>query len=148
MGFVKDEHFGWVPWSGGYGRRLIIWRSWVCIPAPYTRWTYFHSYLLQKLQYLFEKTKINKKRPRMGHLFKKDENFPFEWCSIIWVNYKYCQVEEREWELETFRKCLLDKNWHDLNGRRTFELNAKKMEIGENDWKLFSRFNFNSLRMQ
>ena len=28
-------------WSSGYGRRLIFQRSWVRIPAPYTRWTFF-----------------------------------------------------------------------------------------------------------
>ena len=34
------------PWSSGYERRLISWRSWVRIPGPYTGWTFFHIYLL------------------------------------------------------------------------------------------------------
>ena len=29
------------PWSSGYGRRLVFWRSWVRIPAPWTVWTFF-----------------------------------------------------------------------------------------------------------
>ena len=29
------------PWSRGYWRRLIFQRSWIWIPAPYTRWTFF-----------------------------------------------------------------------------------------------------------
>ena len=28
-------------WSSGYGRRLMIWRSWVWIPALFTGWTFF-----------------------------------------------------------------------------------------------------------
>ena len=34
------------PWSSGYGRRLTLWRSWVRIPVPYTRWILFHMNLL------------------------------------------------------------------------------------------------------
>ena len=37
------------PWSSGHGTRLVIWGSWVQIPAPYTGWTFFHINLLQKL---------------------------------------------------------------------------------------------------
>ena len=36
-------------------------RSWVRIPAPYTGWTCFHIYLLQKMYCLFEKSEINEK---------------------------------------------------------------------------------------
>ena len=32
--------FGREPWSSGYGRRLMIQRLWVRIPAPYTGWTW------------------------------------------------------------------------------------------------------------
>ena len=38
------------PWSSGNGKRLVPWRSWVRIPAPYTGWT---------LWCLFEKTVLN-----------------------------------------------------------------------------------------
>ena len=30
------------PWSSGYGRKLMFWRSWVQIPEPYIGWTFFH----------------------------------------------------------------------------------------------------------
>ena len=33
-------------WSSGYGRRLTLWRSWVRIPKPYTRWILFQFNLL------------------------------------------------------------------------------------------------------
>ena len=39
---------GWLgrePWSSSYGRRLMFWRAWVWIPAPYTGWTSFHIQL-------------------------------------------------------------------------------------------------------
>ena len=31
----------WEPWSSGYWRRLMLWRSSVWIPEPYNRWTFF-----------------------------------------------------------------------------------------------------------
>ena len=34
------------PWSSGYRRRLMFWRSLVRIPVLYTGWTFFHTYLL------------------------------------------------------------------------------------------------------
>ena len=37
---------GWKPWSSGYGRRLMFWRTWVWIPAPYTGWAFIHILLL------------------------------------------------------------------------------------------------------
>ena len=37
----KNINLGLEPWSSGYGRRLMFWRSWVRIPAPYTGWTFF-----------------------------------------------------------------------------------------------------------
>ena len=43
-GIIKKE-----PWSSGYGKRLSFQRSWIRIPAPYTGWTFFHIYLLEKL---------------------------------------------------------------------------------------------------
>ena len=35
------RRWGRVPWSSGYGRRLMFRRSWVQIPAPVTGWTLF-----------------------------------------------------------------------------------------------------------
>ena len=43
---VKVCQIGREPWSSGYGRRLMFRRLWVRIPVPYTRWTFFHIYLL------------------------------------------------------------------------------------------------------
>ena len=41
-----SKKLGREPWSSGYGRRLVFQRSCVRIPALFTRWTYFHIYLL------------------------------------------------------------------------------------------------------
>ena len=38
--------FGRGPWSSSYGRRLMFWRSWVQIPAPFTGCSFFHIDLL------------------------------------------------------------------------------------------------------
>ena len=49
----------------GYGRRFIIWRSWVRIPAPWILDGHFSHWFVVKIVSLFvEKTKINKKRGR------------------------------------------------------------------------------------
>ena len=42
----KNSVFAREPWSSGYGRRLMFWRSWVRIQAPYTRLTFILIYLL------------------------------------------------------------------------------------------------------
>ena len=45
--FKKTIDFnGREPWSSGNGRRLMILRSWVRIPVPYTGWTFFRINLL------------------------------------------------------------------------------------------------------
>ena len=46
-------------------------RLWVRIPALYTGWTFFTSICCKIL--MFEKTKINEKRPGMAHL--KNNNY-------------------------------------------------------------------------
>ena len=50
-----------VTWSRGYGRRLMIQRSWVRFPALYTEWTFFAFIYCQNCNC---KTKINSKRGR------------------------------------------------------------------------------------
>ena len=55
---------GQKPWPSGYGRQLMLKRSWVQIPTPYTGLTFFHIDLLQKLYRLFEKTKNKPERGR------------------------------------------------------------------------------------
>ena len=54
----------------GYGRRLVSWRSWVRILAPYTGCRFF-TYICWKIVILFEKTKINEKEGENGPFFKK-----------------------------------------------------------------------------
>ena len=39
----KNIFYRRVPWSSGYGRRLMFHRSWVRIPAPYTGWTFIKT---------------------------------------------------------------------------------------------------------
>ena len=57
--FIKNCHFSHLcrirgssnlvskpPWTSGYRRRLMLWRSWVRMTSPYTGWTCFHIHLL------------------------------------------------------------------------------------------------------
>ena len=68
---LKYLIYGHEPWSSGYGMRLMFWRSWVWIPAPYTGWTFFHiKLLLKNATFVWKWQKINKKRPGIGP-FKK-----------------------------------------------------------------------------
>ena len=38
---LQQRTLGWEPWSSGYGKRLMLQRSWVRILATYTGWTFF-----------------------------------------------------------------------------------------------------------
>ena len=53
-------------------------RSWVQIPAPYTSWTLFTFICCKNCNCLFEKTKVNKKRPGLAHFFKNKSAFVLE----------------------------------------------------------------------
>ena len=63
------ESFGRKPWSSGYGRRLIFWRLWVWIPAPYSGWTFF-TFIWCKivLMFVWKRPKINEKDAGMAYL--------------------------------------------------------------------------------
>ena len=37
--------YGIGSWSSDNGRRLMSWRSWVRIPAPFTEWTFSHLFV-------------------------------------------------------------------------------------------------------
>ena len=64
----------------GYGRRFIIWRSWVRIPAPWILDEHFSHWFVVKIVSLFvEKTKINKKRGR-------------RWSIIFFKKYFRCKI--------------------------------------------------------
>ena len=64
----------------GFGRRLMFIMSWVRIPAPDTRWTFFH---ICRKNYFFcsKRPKITKKRQRMTYLkmFWSEDNNNSRW---------------------------------------------------------------------
>ena len=47
------------PWSSGYEWQLMLERSWVQIPAPYTGWTFFTLFFLKICIVCFKRPKIN-----------------------------------------------------------------------------------------
>ena len=51
------------PWSSGYGRRLMFWRSWVLILVLFTGWTFFTYNCHKNCNVCLKRTKINIKRP-------------------------------------------------------------------------------------
>ena len=53
---------GRVPWCSGCGRRLVIWRLWVRIPAPYTGWTFFHICVLRFFYWFLKRPKLQRIR--------------------------------------------------------------------------------------
>ena len=82
-------HLNWVwfyeqQWSSGYGRRLKFYRLWVWIPGPYTRWTFFHINLWQKLKYLFEKGQKNQKEAGIALLKKQGSNHNWDRLVLTW----------------------------------------------------------------
>ena len=69
--WLRCKFFGLEPWFSGYGWRLMFWRSWVRIPSPYTRWTFFVVTIV-----LFVKKDVNKlKRGRKLPIFLKKAIF-------------------------------------------------------------------------
>ena len=69
------------PWSSGYGRRLMFWRSWVQIPAPNTGWTFFTFICCKNV--FFWKDKKKWKSPRMAHFFEKNRNYLMKCAASI-----------------------------------------------------------------
>ena len=53
-----------LPWSSGYGMRLMVWRSWVRIPALYTEWIFFIYICCKNFHVCLKKTKNEWKRGR------------------------------------------------------------------------------------
>ena len=49
------------PWSCGYGRRLMFWRLWVQIPAPYTGWKNFTYNCCKNCNVCLKKTENKQK---------------------------------------------------------------------------------------
>ena len=61
------------PWSRGYGRRLMSWKSWVQIPALCTVWTFFR-YICCKMYNICLKRRKKWKRGRGWPIFFKKRN--------------------------------------------------------------------------
>ena len=56
------------PWSIGYGRRLMFWRSWVRIPAPF----FPHLFVVKIRIVCLKRPKINEKEAGVGPFLKKN----------------------------------------------------------------------------
>ena len=87
--YRKKSHYETTNAWAGTLALIIFERLWVRIPAPYTRWTFFHIDFLYKLYCLFEKTKNKKKRKRgRGWAIFKNNRFQhfcvneFQWTLI------------------------------------------------------------------
>ena len=67
------EVLGRDPWSCGYGRRLMFWRLWVRIPAPYTGWTlhFFTLTCCKNCIACLKRLKINEKEAGILSIFLK-----------------------------------------------------------------------------
>ena len=69
--FTNKNYAGREPWSSGYGRRLMLQRSWLRIPAPNTGRTFFTFIFCKNCNVCLKKTKINEKVAGEGHFYKK-----------------------------------------------------------------------------
>ena len=83
----KNIHFGWEPWTCGYGRRLMIKRSWVRITATHTRWIIF-TFICWKIVWLFEKTENKLKRGR--GLSHSNKNIRFHGVEKLLLIFTRC----------------------------------------------------------
>ena len=70
-------------WSSGYGRILMIKRSWVWIPAPDTRWSFLHWFFVVKIVLFAWKTQKYTKRGHGWSIFIK------EWQLIVDLTKKF-----------------------------------------------------------
>ena len=68
---ISKIYWALIYWSSGYGRRLIVRRSCVQIPAPYNGWIFF-AYICYKIcnDNCLKRPKINYKRGRVWPIFK------------------------------------------------------------------------------
>ena len=96
------------PWSSGYGRRLMYWRSWVRISALYSGWTKkqreamdgpFKKYLLR----LFNSVQMSATRWPVFHL-SVNFLFPvsfggFNWLTSALAIHGFSTVLQRNWDL-------------------------------------------------
>ena len=70
---TREENV-WEPWSSGYGRWLMIERSWVQIPAPYTVWNWHFLTLIcckNCIAVCLKRPKIKEKDAGVRPFFKK-----------------------------------------------------------------------------
>ena len=84
----KYKDNGQEPWSSGYGRRLMLQRSWVWILAPYTGWTFFtYLFVVKFVMCVWKDENELKNRPRFVHFLN---NCQRHW--IQFVNFLVCQI--------------------------------------------------------
>ena len=68
----NNSSYGREPWSSGNGRRLMLQRSLVRIPAPYTGWIFFTFICCKNCcDFCLKKPKINNKRGQCLPILKK-----------------------------------------------------------------------------
>ena len=81
---MKVAILGQEPWSSGYGKRLMFWRLWVQIPAPYTgwKWHFAHWFVVKNCIVCLKRPKINEKEAGVGLFIKKSCNI----CLFLWTN--------------------------------------------------------------
>ena len=61
MGTDIIMHYGWEPWSSGYGRWLIFWRPCVWNQAPYSGWTFLHYFVVKCVMSIWKRRKRKEK---------------------------------------------------------------------------------------
>ena len=93
---VKLHLLGQEPWSSGFGRRLISWRSWVQIPAQYTGWTFFTYICCKNCSVCLKRRKYMKKMPGWP-IFK---NVQFKFCRWMQSNFGLLVLEATAYPFE------------------------------------------------
>ena len=85
------EVLGRDPWSCGYGRRLMFWRSWVQIPAPYTGWTlhFFTLTCCKNCIACLKRLKINEKEAGILSIFLKNYGSTYAVSVVVWGCYQF-----------------------------------------------------------
>ena len=124
------------PWSSGNGTWLMIKRSWVRIPAPYTRWNWHFSHwcVVKKFIGLFEKTKNKWKRVQGWPIFIKMACWAFPF--VKWVcEMEYLHVLKSHKSSHTMHFNLTSYLWPLLLNFCLFvDFNGIRTQIS--DWKV------------
>ena len=118
-----QPYLGWEVWSSATGRKLMLKWSWVRIPAPDTRWTFFTPLCCRNCNVCLKRPKIKEKEAKDGpflktarppfrmvekkrsrvRFFKPDKRktdiFP-NWISVKWRSFQLLdnQKQNHEWK--------------------------------------------------